>query len=129
MSFMPSIAVNKKEDVVIGFSHSTPNIYVQAAYVSRSASDPLANMSPIIISKNGEDSYTKDFGSGRIRWGDYSATVVDPANDNIFWTLQEYAATSVGNTSDDDRWGTWWTKIDSAATTSIVIAPILYLLQ
>ena len=128
--FMPTIAVNKHNDAVIGFSHSSPDIYVQAAYTSRSASDPSGNMSPMVISKNGEDSYAKDLGSGTIRWGDYSATVVDPTNDNIFWTLQEYAATSVGSATSDDRWGTWWIKVDSdATTTNIVITPILYLLQ
>jgi hypothetical protein len=31
-----------------------------------------------------------DFGSGRNRWGDYSATTLDPTDPQIFWTTQEY---------------------------------------
>jgi hypothetical protein len=56
----------------------------------------------------GEDSYVKDYGQGSVRWGDYSATVVDPSDDLTFWTLQEYAETDVGSGPSDDRWGTWW---------------------
>ena len=68
-------------------------------------------MDPITTIKAGEDSYVKDFGSGRVRWGDYSATVVDPADDTTFWTIQEYAETDVGPLESDDRWGTWWAKL------------------
>lgn len=67
-------------------------------------------MSPIELLKAGEDVYEKDFGSGRVRWGDYSATVVDPLDDLTFWTIQEYAETDVGGTASDDRWGTWWNR-------------------
>jgi hypothetical protein len=28
----------------------------------------------------GEDSYIKVYGQGSVRWGDYSATVVDPSD-------------------------------------------------
>jgi hypothetical protein len=68
-------------------------------------------MDPITVIKPGEDSYEKDFGSSRVRWGDYSATVVDPVDDTTFWTIQEYAAMDVGPNESDDRWGTWWAKL------------------
>ena len=41
----------------------------------------------------------------RNRWGDYSATAVDPVNDLDFWTLQEFAS------AIPDDWGTWWGRI------------------
>jgi hypothetical protein len=41
------------------------------------------------------------------RWGDFSATVVDPTDDTSFWTLQEYAKFPVSGIS---QWGTWWGK-------------------
>jgi len=41
------------------------------------------------------------------RWGDYSATVVDPTDNVTFWTLQEYAQTPDPGTGAS-RWGTWW---------------------
>ena len=37
-----------------------------------------------------------------------TATCVDPLNDVDLWTLQEYAATSLGGTN---RWGTWWGRV------------------
>ncbi|MCP4285632.1 MAG: hypothetical protein GY792_14440, partial [Gammaproteobacteria bacterium] len=44
------------------------------------------------------------------RWGDYSATAIDPVDDLTFWTLQEYAGTNVGGGVNDGRWGTWWCR-------------------
>ena len=94
--FFPSIAVNMNDDAALGFSHSHSGIYVTAAVTGRQGTDPPGAMDPITTIKAGEDSYVKDFGSGRVRWGDYSATVVDPADDTTFWTIQEYAAMDVG---------------------------------
>ena len=45
----------------------------------------------------GDGAYFKTFSGTENRWGDYSATVVDPVNDTDFWTIQEYAANPVGN--------------------------------
>ncbi|MGH7175760.1 MAG: hypothetical protein ACREJC_00140, partial [Tepidisphaeraceae bacterium] len=40
----------------------------------------------------GVNNYFQDFGSGRNRWGDYSATTVDPTDPQIFWTTQEWVS-------------------------------------
>jgi hypothetical protein len=48
------------------------------------------------------------------RWGDYSATVVDPTDDVTFWTVQEYAQTPAP-VSGASRWGTWWGKFHPSA--------------
>ncbi len=106
--FYPSINANANDDAMIGFSRSNPTIYAQAAYTSRQASDPLGTMAPIKVLKLGESTYTKNFGGTRVRWGDYSATVVDPMDSLSFWTIQEYAGMKVGPGVDDSRWGTWW---------------------
>jgi hypothetical protein len=110
--FFPSIAVNCADDVCIGFSRSDSTRYVEACYTVRLAADPPATMRNIVVIKEGESPYFKDFGSGSNRWGDYSATVVDPIDDRTFWTIQEYAAQRVGNKDNDSRWGTWWARID-----------------
>jgi hypothetical protein len=109
--FFPSITANRNNDAALGFSRSDPSTYVAAAATGRQSGDPTGTMDPITVIKPGEDSYVKDFGSGRVRWGDYSATVVDPVDDTTFWTIQEYAAMDVGPNEWNDRWGTWWAKL------------------
>ena len=104
----PSITANFRDDAFIGFSRSDAGRFIEAVYSARDAGDPPGTMDPISLLKAGEDSYEKTFGGTRVRWGDYSATVVDPLNDFSFWTLQEYARPDVGPGPSDDRWGTWW---------------------
>ncbi|MBI3838669.1 MAG: PEP-CTERM sorting domain-containing protein [Planctomycetia bacterium] len=53
--------------------------------------------------KAGQNNYHL-FNVSAERWGDYSATRVDPSSPNIFWTFQGYA---VGN----NFWGTQITQI------------------
>ena len=106
--FFPSIAVNSSEDVCIGCSRSDSSRYVEAVATGRNFGDSSGTLDPVSVIKAGEDIYVKDFGSGSVRWGDYSATCVDPTDDHTFWSLQEYAALDVGANPNDDRWGTWW---------------------
>jgi hypothetical protein len=56
--------------------------------------------------KAGEAPYYRTFGGPRNRWGDYSATCVDPVDDTTLWTIQEYAKTP------ESTWGTWWGKLE-----------------
>jgi hypothetical protein len=107
----PTIAVNKNNDMLIGYSRMGPDQYASANYSFRAAGDPKNTLQSERVLKAGEGSYFKDFGSGRNRWGDYSATVVDPLNDQDMWTLQEYAAAPTANF---DQWGTWWGLISLA---------------
>lgn len=108
--FYPSIAVNKDNHVMIGFSASSPAMYTGAYYTAREAKDPPGSMQPVEVMKEGLGPYYKTFGAGRNRWGDYSATTVDPEDDRTFWTIQEYAEQPVGSGTVDGngRWGTWW---------------------
>jgi PKD repeat protein len=73
--------------------------------------------------KAGESAYTKTFGSGRNRWGDYSLSAVDPANDTDLWTIQEYAALPP-QPSPVSYWGTWWGRVlpDAGAATALPVA-------
>ena len=109
----PSIAVNKNNDVLIGYSGFTKDTYASSFYSYRKAGDPLGEMSKPALFKSGVAPYVKLRADGRNSWGDYSATQVDPNNDTDMWTIQMYAETR--NTDqkgipDDkrDRWGTWW---------------------
>jgi hypothetical protein len=112
----PSLAVNKLDDVLIGYSRYSATQYASANYSFRAASDPPGTMRDDAVLKSGEASYYKTYNSGRNRWGDYSNTAVDPANDIDLWTIQEYAATPLSScTSNCDRWGTWWGRIAPGA--------------
>jgi len=103
--YYPSIAVNKDNVAAVGFSGSSATEFVGGYYTIIQPSTGAAEA--VALLKEGEASYSKTLGGADNRWGDYSATVVDPADDTSFWTLQEYAHFPVGGVS---QWGTWWGK-------------------
>lgn len=103
----PSIAVNAYNDALLGYSTFSSGQYASAGYSFRASSDPLNVMRSSSLLKAGAAAYYKT-SSGTNRWGDYSSTVVDPANDMDFWTIQEYAGAS-------NHWGTWWGKMVAPA--------------
>jgi hypothetical protein len=114
----PSLAVNKNNDVLMGFSEAESDDYIDAGYTFRLGTDAAGTMRDPVIYKEGEDYYSKTFSGTRNRWGDYSHTLVDPVNDRDLWTVQEYAQLRVGTTgqgSNDSRWGTWWAKVTAPA--------------
>jgi hypothetical protein len=116
--YYPSIAVNAANDAVVGFSRSSATTFIAAAAATRAAGDPAGTMGPVLTLKAGEDGYFKTFGGPFNRWGDYSASGVDPADDLTFWTIQQYAESSVGNGPTDDRWGTWWARLGAGGPTT-----------
>jgi hypothetical protein len=105
--YYPSIAVNQDDVAAIGFSGSSAAEYAGGYYTI--LRPPYAAAEPVALLKSGEDTYFKDFGYGVNRWGDLSATTVDPSDNMTFWTLQEYAWTH-DPVSGVSRWGTWWGK-------------------
>jgi hypothetical protein len=111
----PSIAVNRFNDALIGYSTFSSNQYASAAYSLKACSNSIGKIQGSALLKAGLATYSVRYPNGRCRWGDYSATMVDPINDTDFWTIQEYAAAyeQVG-TNFYDRWATWWGKIELA---------------
>jgi hypothetical protein len=107
----PSIDVNLFGDVLLGFSQFAANQPPSAGYVFRSRNDAEGTMRDPFIYKTGQGHYHKKFGSTRNRWGDYSITQVDPADQYNLWTLEEYSSTPVGSGDGSGRWGTWWAKV------------------
>lgn len=119
-----SIAVNANNDVLLGFSEFESDGFADAGYTYRDHTDAAGTMRDPVIYKAGEDCYSKDFGSGRNRWGDYSHTMVDPTDDCSLWTIQEYAKlqappTVGGSTS---KWGTWWARVNSVSSCAALAA-------
>ena len=100
----PSIAVNARDQVVIGYSLFSAGAFASAGYSLRSGCGGDSALSAIHVLKDGEAPYERLDGGGHNRWGDLSETAADPDGLRL-WTLQEYAASPAGNGS---RWGTWW---------------------
>lgn len=105
----PSIAVNNKNDVLLGYASFSKDKYASGSYSFRRDNDAINTFRDEYIFKYGENTYFKDFGGSRNRWGDYTNTVVDPTNDSTFWTVQEYAGSTV------NTWATWWANVDPDA--------------
>lgn len=108
--YFPTIAVNAAQDVLIGYTVSSPTTRINAAYSTRSAITPLNTTDDEYIYKGGISNYWKDFGSGRARWGDYSHSALDPTTGNL-WTIQEYADERSGPADNQSRFGVWWAEV------------------
>ncbi|MBX7221532.1 MAG: hypothetical protein K1Y36_16395 [Blastocatellia bacterium] len=104
----PTLAVNKDNDLLVGYSRFSASQFASANYAFRAGSDPLNTLRDDTVLKEGEDTYFKRFGGEDNRWGDYSSTIVDPVNDTALWTVQEYAGKS-------NRWGVWVGQITPPA--------------
>lgn len=76
-----SIAMNGNGDIMMGYTVSSVVTTPTIRFVGRQANDPLGQMTLI------EGTMIESLGSqvGSNRWGDYSATVVDPSDDFTFW--------------------------------------------
>lgn len=110
----PSISVNKFGDALLGYSSFSTNQFASANYAFRAFSDAPNTFRANGLLKAGLGVYYKQGTGGTVnRWGDYSATMVDPTNDTDFWTIQEYAALPSGDptVNNSGRWGVWWGKV------------------
>ncbi len=103
--FFPSLAVNAKGDVVIGFNASGPKAGQYAssyALIGKTRGGRTVFGEPILL-KAGVASFDIHSpvlpGFQLAPWGDWSSTVCDPEDPYTFWTLQEWAsATDVWST-------------------------------
>jgi hypothetical protein len=88
--FMGSIAVNACNDVVIGFSESGTDLFASAYAVAGVTENNRTTFGDPVLLKAGVAPYDLTGGAPTARWGDYSATVVDPQHPSRFWTFQEW---------------------------------------
>jgi hypothetical protein len=99
----PSIAANQFGEAVIGFTQSGdgPTDFA-SAFAAAGTTDAagVTTFRPAMLLKAGLKNYHKfNLPTEAERWGDYSATSVDPNDPHIFWTTQEFALS-------DTLWGT-----------------------
>ena len=108
--YYPTIAVNPAENVLIGYTVSSPATRVNAAYSTRTTATALNTTDDEYVFKGGISRYWKDYGSGRARWGDYSHSAVDPVTGDL-WTIQEYADERTSAADNDSKYGVWWADV------------------
>ncbi|MBI9016528.1 MAG: hypothetical protein JEZ07_04620 [Phycisphaerae bacterium] len=77
-----TIAVNKNEDVLVGFQETNENMFISPRLAFRKASDPKGTLREIV--KLGEGKAATD----GVAWGDYSGSCVDADNMLDLWTIQ-----------------------------------------
>ena len=84
--WLGSIAMDRSANIGVGYSAGGAATFPSIRYTGRDAADPSGQMQEEAILQEGGGSQTSEF----FRWGDYSATVVDPADDCTFWHVNEY---------------------------------------
>ena len=103
--FYPSLAVNARNDMLLGYCISSTSYYPSAAYSLRLSTDPVNTLRNTYTYQFGMGSYDKTFGSRRNRWGDFTGTSVDPV-DSTFWNFNQYSgitnswATTIAHIAD-----------------------------
>lgn len=102
--YYPSIAVNTLGDIVVGFSGSDANTFVSSFAAAGYFDGATTSFGVPQLLKPGVSDYQRLDSSGRNRWGDYSATMIDPANPQRFWTFQEFVSAT-------DTWSIQVTEI------------------
>ena len=89
--FFPSIAVDDAGQVVIGMNGSGTTTFISSYAVTGRTVNGVTTFGDLTQLAAGQATYQIFDPSGRNRWGDYSTTVIDPADVNVFWTFQEVA--------------------------------------
>jgi hypothetical protein len=89
--WFPSIMVNGQGHAALGYSTAGTPFRIDAATNGRLASDAGGTTGAVNIYTASSTAYNPpgDPGPPR-RWGDYSATSLDPLDDMTMWTIQEY---------------------------------------
>ena len=100
--FFPDLAVNRCNDMVVGYTRSSSSTFPSIWVTGRQVTDPNGTLQAEAQLKAGEIAYTAFDGSPR-RWGDYTGMTIDPDGET-FWYLGQYSK-DTGTTNG--RWGTY----------------------
>ena len=80
-----TIAVNKKNDVIVGFQETSPTSFISPRVAWRKAGDRAGTLRPMV--SLGEGVAATEGGA----WGDYSGSCFDGDNLTDLWTIQSIA--------------------------------------
>jgi hypothetical protein len=89
--WVPSIAMNGQGHASLNTSTAGNGRRAEVAGSGRLATDPLGTTEAFDLIQSSNSGYNLGASAPR-RWGDFSQTVVDPTDDQTFWTFQEYAS-------------------------------------
>jgi len=82
-----TIAVNKKNDVLVGFQEVNGNSFISPRFAYRKAKDKPGTIREIVSAGEGEGA------TDGVSWGDYSGSIIDGDNLLDLWTIQSRANT------------------------------------
>jgi len=122
----PSIAANAYGTVVVAFNGTGLGTPVSCfAMAGQTINGATSFGSPVLIrsgatSYHGDDEVLAEFLGGPLlsRWGDYSATSVDPSDPNRFWTIQMFPS----DAANADVWSTQITELVTGPQVLLTIA-------
>jgi len=80
-----TIGVNRRNDVLVGFQETGPDMFISGRFAVRRVSDQAGRLGP--IRKLVEGAAATEGGA----WGDYSGSTVDGDNHLDLWTIQSFA--------------------------------------
>lgn len=86
----PSVAMSGQGHMALGSSIGGVGTRAEISVAGRYRTDALGTTQAFTLAQTSTTAYNLIAGDGRIRWGDYSQTVVDPTDDMTMWTFQEY---------------------------------------
>ena len=98
--FYPAILPVDSEGCLLVFNRSSSNDYASLCATGRQRTDQPGTFGPSTLIQAGQNSYTCLDGSGRNRWGDYSAVAPDPNNSGAGYVYGGYV-------SGLDQWSSW----------------------
>jgi hypothetical protein len=87
--WIPSLAASGQGHMAMGTSYASTNDFAGIASAGRLRTDTLGVTQSPTLALVSSTAYNVQAVDGQ-RWGDYSHTVVDPNDDQTFWTFQEY---------------------------------------
>jgi hypothetical protein len=80
-----TIAVNKNNDVLIGFQEANENSFISPRFAFRKGKDTLGKIRKIVSVGEGKGA------TDGVAWGDYSGSIIDGDNLLDLWTIQSMA--------------------------------------
>lgn len=123
-TFMPSINVNAANDVAICYTQSNSTQFPEMRYVTRYHDDLAGTFQPSRVAAASPGFYD-DFQTPTIeRWGDFSATVVDPDDKTLFWAANELALAPASQV-DNTRWNTFIAHLGPVIPAGVTSTPPL----